>query len=253
MAGLLLRLGWRELRPRLRPFRREAVDPVALGRLLALGFPLGAQTTLEFGVFAVVALMMGRFGAVAVAGHQVAINLVSLTFMIPLGISGAAAVLVGHAVGRDDAPAARRAATAAIAIGAGWMVVSSSMLVAIPRLLASAYATDPGVREMAAALLPIAGMFQVFDGVQVVSIGVLRGAGDTRAPMWINVLGFWLFGFPVSLALGFGLGFGPVGLWWGLVAGLGAVAALLLMRVRMRLTRRLTRLSVDDPVQAAGA
>jgi MATE family multidrug resistance protein len=253
MAALLLWLGRHELVPRLRPFRREAANLRAIGRTVSLGLPMGAQTALEFGVFAIVALMMGRFGTVAVAGHQVAINLASLTFMVPLGVSGAAAVLVGHAVGRNDPPAARRAAAAALVIGVGWMLVSSATFVSIPRALASLYTTDLGVLHLAAVLLPIAGIFQVFDGIQVVSIGVLRGLGDTRAPMWINVLGFWLFGFPVSLGLGFGLGLGPVGLWWGFVAGLAAVAILLLARVRSRLRRGLERVRIDAPVQATGA
>src|SRR5207247_6068889 len=137
MALLLLLLARRELLLRLRPFRAEAWQPRALASTFALGVPMGVQTMLEFGVFAVVALMMGRFGAVAVAGHQVAINLASLTFMVPLGVSGAAAVLVGHAVGRNDPPAARRAAAAALVIGVGWMLVSSAMFVSIPHALAS--------------------------------------------------------------------------------------------------------------------
>jgi MATE family multidrug resistance protein len=252
MAGLVLWLGRRELWPRLKPFRREAYDLRALGRTFVLGAPMGVQTVLEFGVFAVVALMMGRFGTVAVAGHQVAINLASLTFMVPLGVSGAASVLVGHAVGRADPAAARRAAAAALATGVGWMLVSSSAFIMLPRLLASAYTSDPAVVQLAVMLIPIAGMFQVFDGTQVVSVGVLRGLGDTRAPMWINVLGFWIFGFPVSIGLGFGLGLGPVGLWWGFVAGLAAVAVLLLARVRSRLSRNLARVRIDARAQAAG-
>lgn len=251
MVLLLLVLGWRELGPRLRPWRGESTDASALWRLLLLGFPMGVQVVLEFGVFAIVAVMMGRFGTVAVAGHQVAINLASLTFMVPLGISGAASILVGHAVGRNDEAGARQAARVAILTGVSWMALSSSVFVAIPRLLAASYTSDAGVRDMAALLLPIAGMFQVFDGTQVVSIGVLRGLGDTRAPMWINILGFWLFGFPVSVALGFSWKLGPVGLWWGFVAGLAAVALLLLARVRHRLRRALTRVRVDAPAQPA--
>jgi MATE family multidrug resistance protein len=161
-------------------------------------------------------------------------------------------VLVGHAVGREDLAAARRAAAVALLVGIGWMLLSSSAFVAFPRLLASAYSSDAGVLRLAGVLIPIAGMFQVFDGTQVVSVGVLRGLGDTRAPMWINVLGFWFVGFPVSVGLGFGLGFGPVGLWWGFVAGLAAVAVLLLARVRSRLRRALTRVRIDAPAQAAG-
>src|SRR5205823_2663550 len=155
-----------------------------------------------------------------------------------------------------DRSAARRAAGAALVTGIGWMLLSSSAFFTVPRLLASAYTNDTAVLDVAARLLPIAAMFQVFDGTQVVSVGVLRGVGDTRAPMWTNVLGFWLIGFPVSVVLGFRLGLGPVGLWWGFVAGLAAVALLLLARVRAQLGGALARLHVDVPRvpdQAAGA
>jgi MATE family multidrug resistance protein len=252
MAICLLAIARRELMPRLEPIRREAFDARALVRLAGFGAPLGIQVALEYGVFAVVAVMMGRFGVTAVAGHQVAINLVSLTFMVPLGISGAASVLIGHAVGRADVRAARFGAAASIATGVGWMLLTSAMFVSIPRWLASLYTTDRAVLDVAALLLPIAGVFQVFDGTQVVAIGLLRGLGDTRAPMWINIVGFWLFGFPVSLALGFRLGWGPAGLWWGFVAGLAVVAVLLLARTRSRLDRDLTRVRLDAPAQTAG-
>jgi MATE family multidrug resistance protein len=245
MLACLLVLSWHGLRPLLLPPRRDALDPVALGRMLALGAPIGIQMTLEFGVFAVVALLMGGLGTSAMAGHQIAINLASLTFMVPLGVSSAAAVLVGQAVGRGDADGVRRAARAALVTGAGFMALSGASFVSVPGLFAGLYTTDAAVRGVAVALIPIAGVFQVFDGVQVVATGLLRGTGDTRTPMMVNVLGFWLLGFPVSLWLGFRAGFGPVGLWWGLVAGLVAVAAFLLLRVRARLSRAIERVAVD--------
>ena len=122
----------------------------------------------------------------------------------------------------------------------------------MPRSLAGFYTSDAQVLAVATMLIPIAGAFQIFDGAQVVSVGVLRGLGDTRAPMWINVLGFWLVGFPVSLALAFHFRLGPAGLWWGFVAGLAAVAALLVTRMRSRLARRLQRVRIDSPAGAAG-
>lgn len=238
-------LGWRELRPYLLPFRREALNRAALARVLGLGLPIGTQMLLESGVFAVVGLMMGRFGTVPVAAHQVTINLVSLTFMVPLGVSSAASVLVGRAVGGRDMEAARRASAAALVAGVGFMLLTSATFALASRPLAAVYTPDAEVRDLAAALIVIGGVFQIFDGTQVVSIGALRGLGDTQSPMWINILGFWLVGFPVSLLLGYRLGFGPRGLWWGFVVGLAVVAVMLLARLRHRLRVDVARLEVD--------
>ena len=250
MALGLLAIAWRELRPRLVPLRRESIALAPLGRMLRIGVPIGIQIQLEIGVFAVIALLMGRLGTVPMAAHQVAINIASLTFMVPLGVGGAASVLVGHAVGAGDAPRARRSAVAALGAGGAFMLLSGVGLFAVPGLLARVYSSDLGVVALALQLIPIAGVFQVFDGLQVVSVGVLRGVGDTRAPMVVNVLGFWLIGLPVSLWLGFGVGAGAVGLWWGLVAGLAAVAAFLVLRVRARLGQALRRVAIEE--QAAG-
>jgi MATE family multidrug resistance protein len=242
MAFMLLALSWSALRDYLRPWQRAAMNHGPLLRMLVLGLPIGSQMLLEFGAFYAVALLMGRLGTVSVAGHQVAINLASLTFMVPLGISAAAAVLVGNAVGRGDAPGARRSARSALLCGAGFMCVTALVFLLLPGFLAGLYTTDAAVLTIAITLLPIAGVFQVFDGLQAVGAGVLRGLGDTRAPMIINILGFWLLGMPVSIYLGFSAGLGPRGLWWGFVAGLGAVAVLLLYRIRKRLRLPLARL-----------
>lgn len=229
------------------PVWPQRLGPVAwrpLEALLRLGAPIGVQFQLEFAAFGVIALFMGLLGTVEMAAHQVALNLASLTFMVPLGISAAAAVKVGQAVGAGDQVRALRAAVAALLCGGGFMAASALALLSVPGLLAAAY-TDVGeVGALAAALIPIAGFFQIFDGLQVVATGVLRGAADTRAPMIINVLGFWLLGIPTSLLLGFRLGLGPGGLWWGLVVGLAAVAVLLLVRVAWRLRRRIARVQL---------
>jgi MATE family multidrug resistance protein len=180
------------------------------------------------------------------AAHQVALNLSSLTFMVPLGVSSAAAVIVGHAVGRGDAPGVRRATSAALLIGAGFMACTGLLFIGLPGPLARVYSDDAAVLALAVLLLPIAGVFQVFDGLQVVALGLLRGLGDTRVPMLVNVLGFWLVGMPVSVWLGFGAGFGAVGLWWGLVAGLVMVALFLIVRLHHRQKRGLARLVIDE-------
>jgi MATE family multidrug resistance protein len=138
-------------------------------------------------------------------------------------------------------------AASALLVGAGFMALMALVMLAIPGEFARAYTSVPGVVAIAVALIPIAGVFQVFDGVQVVASGVLRGAGDTRAAMLANVLGFWLIGMPVSVGLGFGAKLGVVGLWWGFVAGLGAVALFLTARVRWRLGGELVRLELERP------
>lgn len=253
MAAMLLAAGWRQLGLYLRRPAPNLLAPKPLLRMLALGAPIGAQMALELGAFGTVAVLMGWLGVVQVAAHHVAINLASLTFMVPLGVSSAAAVLVGHAVGRGDADGVRRATAAALVVGAGFMSLTAVLFVSIPDWLAGIYTSELRVLELAVLLLPIAGVFQVFDGLQVVSLGLLRGLGDTRVPMIVNVLGFWCLGIPVSLWLGFVAGYGAVGLWWGLVLGLAIVALFLLLRLKQRQSRDLVRIIIDEQVRPVSA
>jgi MATE family multidrug resistance protein len=246
MAVTLLVLAWPELAPHLRPFRREVRRWAPMARLIRLGAPTGAQLQLEFGAFAAAGLLMGLIGTVAVAGHQVALNLASLTFMVPLGVAQAAAVLVGRSVGQADPPAARRAAGAGLLVGGGFMTLTAALFLLLPGPLARIYSSDLPVVSLAMVLLPIAGIFQVFDGLQVVASSALRGVGDTRAPMLVNLLGFWVLGLPLGLVLAFPLGLGARGIWWGLALGLAVVALLLLVRVRSRFGRDLRRVLIDD-------
>jgi MATE family multidrug resistance protein len=166
--------------------------------------------------------------------------------MVPLGISQATAVLVGQGVGRGDPGGARRAAGAGLLLGMGFMAMTAVVFVLLPGYVARAYSSDEMVLALAATLIPLAGVFQVFDGLQVVASGVLRGVGDTRSPMLLNLVGFWCIGIPVGVWLGFGASLGPRGLWWGLVLGLASVAVLLLLRVRGRLATELTRVVVEE-------
>lgn len=251
MAVLILALGWRTLRPYLREAAPNLLDARPLVRMLKLGAPIGAQMVLEGGAFNVMALLMGWLGVAQVAAHQIALNLASLAFMVPLGVSSAAAIIVGHAVGRGDPEGVRRATVASLAVGAGFMLCTGGLFIVAPEPLAALYTRDAVVLGLAALLLPLAGLFQVFDGVQVVAIGLLRGLGDTRMPMIVNVIGFWCIGMPVSLWLGFGLDFGAVGLWWGLVVGLIIVAVFLIARVRQREKHGLARIIIDEHAKAA--
>jgi MATE family multidrug resistance protein len=245
MAVTLLVFSSRELWPRLRPWRPESSTIEPLARMLRLGLPIGAQYLLEYGAFAVAALLMGLLGMTQMAAHQIAINLASFTFMVPLGVSAATAVLVGQAIGAGDEARARRAAIAGLACGTAFMCFSALVFRLAPGPLARVYTSDAAVIGLAATLIPIAGVFQVFDGIQAVAAGVLRGIGDTHSPAMINVIGFWLIGLPVSWALAFRWGGGAIGLWWGIVVGLGAVAIILLGRVRARLARSMVRVTID--------
>jgi MATE family multidrug resistance protein len=245
MLWLTLVLARHDLRPVLTPWRREATARAPLLRTARLGLPIGLQNSVEYATFASISVFAGWFGADALSGHQVAINLASLMFMVPLGVGSAAAVLVGRAIGAADLAHARRVAASALLVGAAYMIVSAVALLAIPGVFARAYTSVPGVVAVAVSLIPIAGLFQVFDGLQVVAAGVLRGAGDTRAPLVANVIGFWLMGMPVSLWLGFRTGLGVVGLWWGFVAGLAAVAVFLVLRVGGLLSRPVERVRVE--------
>ncbi len=242
LAALLAVLGWRELRSLLVPVRREAFDARGLLNMLRLGVPIGVAHSIEYGAFMVTALFMGHLGTLQLAGHQVAMNLAALSFMFPLGISAAAAVRVGYAVGRADPPGTTRAAATSLIGGATVMTVFAAVFLTLPLTLAGLYTDEIDVAAMAAALIPLAGVFQVFDGVQVVAGGVLRGLGDTRTPMLVHLFGFWAMGIPLGRYLAFGANLGPEGLWWGLVAGLAAVSVVLLLRVRTHLRRGVTRI-----------
>jgi MATE family multidrug resistance protein len=247
LAAFMVAFAWREVRPLVRPWLAESLRPAVLWRLLAIGLPIGIQFELELGIFSVVGLMMGRLGAIPMAAHQVVLSLSSLTFMVPLGVSIAASVLVGQAVGRGDARGARRAAGAGLVCGVGFMALSAAVMLTLPGPLARLFTVDPAVVALAATLIPVAGVFQVFDGTQVVSIGVLRGTGDTRTPLVVNVLGYWVIALPLSAWLGLRTPAGPVGLWWGLVVGLGVVGLVLVTRVRKRLAGPLAPVTIDHP------
>ena len=189
-------------------------------RLLALGAPAASQLTLEVGAFAAATALAGRLAPASLAAHQIAINYAALSFMVPLGISSAGAVRVGHAVGRRDPQGAARAGWTALLFAVLFMSAAASLFLLAPRLLLRAFTSDAGVVEIGVTLMFVAAVFQLFDGVQGVATGALRGLGDTRTPMLWNLAGHWFIGLPLGYTLCFVSGIGVIGLWWGLSLGL---------------------------------
>jgi multidrug resistance protein, MATE family len=207
-----------------------------MGRLIGLGLPAAAQITLEVGVFAAATVLAGRLPPIALASHQIALNIAACAFMVPFGLSSAGAVRVGHAVGRGDVDGAERAGWTALFLGAGFMTCAALIFVFTPRLLIGAFTSDEGVLRAGTSLLLVAAVFQLFDGTQGVATGVLRGLGDTRTPMLWNLFGHWFVGLPLGYLLCFVVGLGVIGLWWGLSTGLiiCGVALLLVWANRIR-------------------
>jgi MATE family multidrug resistance protein len=205
--------------PRLRD-TPMGLDLARVRQLFALGFPAAGQTVFEVGVFAAATALAGRVSATALAAHQIALNLAALTFMVPFGLSSAAAVRVGQALGRGDLRGAATSGWTAIAIGLTFMSAAAIVFLLIPRLLIRAFTSDGTVIEVGVSLLFVAAVFQLFDGLQGVTTGVLRGLGNTQTAMLWNLGGHWLVGLPLGYLLCFGWGLGVVGLWWGLSTGL---------------------------------
>jgi multidrug resistance protein, MATE family len=234
LVGVVWRLRRRGQAPRLHGHIREIVAD--FHRILRLGGPIGGLQALEIGVFVTAAVVVGLFGADALAAHQIAINYASITFMVPMGIGQAATIRVAGERGTGMPIAARRAAFVALGLGTGFMAVSAIIIWTVPHTIVAAYVSvgDPTNRTLVALalrFLVFAGLFQVVDGVQVVAAGALRGYEDTIVPMFCAGLGYWGIGFGVGWALTFPLGLGPIGMWWGFVVGLAIVAALLTARL----------------------
>lgn len=240
---------------RVGPFRRFRVfaglrrpDLEALGGLFRLGWPIGVGFGLEAGLFAVSTLFVGRLPdyEVALAAHQIALNAASVTFMVPLGIGMAGAVRVGQAAGAGDLGAARRAGWTATALGAGFMTCSALLFWLRPDVVVWVYAgadPDPAVAALAAALLSVAAVFQLFDGVQASVAGALRGLKDTRVPMLIAAVAYWGVGLTTGATLGLVRGGGAEGLWWGLTLGLASAA----VGLSLRFARKTRARAVEAP------
>jgi MATE family multidrug resistance protein len=231
-------LSYAVLLPALRPYALLArvwrPDPAALRRVFVLGLPIGLAMLAETGLFAASAVMMGWLGPNPLAAHAIALEITAMFFMVHMGLSNAATVLVGQARGRGDRPGLRAVARAAVALSMGFALATAAFyLIAGEWLVGLFLAPDNPDRAvivpLGLSLLWVAALFQLADGGQAMAMGLLRGIEDTRTPMLIAVVSYWGVGIPTSYALAFGAGYAGVGLWLGLVAGL-TVAALALMR-----------------------
>lgn len=224
---------WR--RPGWHLFERDE-----LVRILRVGTAVAIQLALEIWAFSGSTLLAGLIDPVSLAAHTIALNLAALSFMMPLGIAHGAAIRVGNLIGAGENAAAQHAAMVAMAFGGGVMTVSAVLFVTLRSGLPLIYTGDAEAIAAAAAVLPIAGAFQVFDGVQVVGCGVLRGMGHTRPAAWFNFIGYWVVGLPLGAVLALRLGFGLPGIWWGLALGLLLVASLLVVYIRAKGPARAT-------------
>lgn len=233
--------------PELRRYRIFArllhIDVKMMKELFKVGIPIAMAYLFETGLFFTITVLMGVLSTDALAAHNVVLNVCAMTFMIPYALSQAATVRVGYAVGAGQPEAARRAGYVAVWLGIGWMMIAAATMLIAPNLLTSIYLdlSDPvnaSATQLAASLFVIAAIFQIVDGTQVTTQGALRGLKDTTVPMVICGLGYWVFGLGSGVTMGFWMGFGAKGLWWGLAVGLAVSATLLFLRWR-RLSGRL--------------
>jgi len=217
-------------------------DRARLAEVFRVGLPIAGAMVLEIGVFAAAGLVVGWWGTVAVAAHAIVAQVSAMTFMVPMGIGQAATARVGLAAGAGDAAGIARAGRVAIVFGAGFMALAAVALVLGAEAIALAFLDQgdpqaPDVAVLGASLLLIAALYQLADGVQAVAGGALRGLKDTRVPMLLAALGYWVLGLPLGLLLAGPAGLGPQGVWFGLAAGLGIVAVLMLRRWRRLVAR----------------
>jgi MATE family multidrug resistance protein len=229
-AFLLSAIVWRERHTGGR-WVRACWRPAAasLRALIALGLPAAGQILFEGAVFGIVSALAARLDEASLAAHSIALQVISTTYMVTLGIGSAAAVRVGHAVGRRDRAAAATAGWTALLAGAVFMAAAGLALGSAPRWIAGLFISDPAVIRLAAVLLRIAALFQLFDGLQTVATGALRGLGDTRSPMLAHLAGYWLVGLPVTYVLCFPLGWGVEGIWVGLTSAIMIVGAAMVL------------------------
>lgn len=215
----------------------EPPNRYVMGRLLYVGLPIAVTLFMEISMFTVAALAVGTLGTVAMAGHQVALNFAALTYMVPLGVAMAVTVRVGRAVGARDPHAARFRIRVGIGLAMACQAVAAAVMILFPEAVAAVYSPDPAVIAVAVQLLWYAAIFQISDGLQVSSLGALRGLKDTRIPMFLSIFAYWCVGLPAGWYLGFRADLGAKGVWIGLITGLTAAAILLSIRLKRTMDR----------------
>jgi MATE family multidrug resistance protein len=228
-------------RPAWRP------DPHALGLALRVGLPAGLHMFAEVSFFALASILSAAFGTAPGAAHAIALQVASLTFTVATGVGNAGSVRVARAVGARDREGARRAGVAALVAGGGYMACTALVLLTLPWWVARAMTDDPAILAIAVPLLRVAACFQLFDGLQGVGAGVLRGAGETRFTFLANMVAYWVVGLPVTLALVSWVGLGVFGLWAGFVVSLAVVAACLVWRFHTLSSREIAPLASAVP------
>jgi multidrug resistance protein, MATE family len=232
MASVLIWWAWRHERDRGHPLFAHwpGLRIPLFRRLLQLGWPAASQLLFEVGAFSLATLLAGRLSPDILAAHQIVLNSASVTYMIPLGVSAATAIAVGHAVGAGNRALARRTGSMAIALGAVFMAIAAAAFLLIPRVLIHVYTHDPQTVAVGAKLLAVAAIFQIFDGIQGIGTGALRGLGKTRGPMLINFIAYGVLGLPAGYLLCFHTSLGVYGLWSGLTLALIFASAMILMQ-----------------------
>jgi len=229
-----------------RRWDRASFSLAGLTAVLRIGAPVGVQLWLEAFAFTFATFMVGWIGVDAVGAHQIALNLASLTFMVPLGVSMGASARVGNLIGAGDEPGMRRAVWVALGVGAAVMAFSALGFTLLRTLLPRLYTEDAALIAVAAQILPLAGAFQLSDGTQVVAAGILRGMGRPNAAAIVNLLGYYVLGLPLAYVLAFRYGLGLRGIWYGLILGLLVVSVSLLVWVRRTTRRPLAELRVGE-------
>jgi MATE family multidrug resistance protein len=230
MAALLAFFVWRYERYQkpgvLNIFRKP--DWVRMWLLLKIGAPAASQIILEIGAFGAAGVLAGRLNSTALAAHQIALSCAAVSYMVPLGTASAAAVAVGHAIGRRQPHLARLSGFIAVAIACVFMACAAVAFLTVPRQIMNVFTRNTDVISLGIRLLAVAACFQLFDGIQTVATGALRGIGETRIPMLVNLCGYWAIGLPIGYLLCFNLHQGAYGLWWGLTIALILIALILL-------------------------
>lgn len=224
----------KDFRPYIKFFALKQIDRVRSFKILKIGSPVAMQYVFEMGAFAAASILAGRLGAVEQASHQVAINLAAITYMMATGIASAATIQVGTSFGKNNMTRLFNFSVSSYHIVLVFMVFSAILFATLNQILPLIYTTDTAVIYLASQLLIIAGLFQLFDGTQVVGLGILRGMSDVNTPTFIVFIAYWIIGLPLGYFLGFEMGYGLKGIWYGLTVGLFTSTLLLFLRYRAK-------------------